>query len=184
MLAAYYGFEFSAALGWVYAVRWLARSSDWARKPPAQVIMFAVILGMQAAGLFYTAPYYYTYLNPLMLAKNPAPGFFYGEKMEEAAAYLAEKPDPGKQTVLVYFGRSFSYYYPGKTLLFKPVLFEDKTQLIENLRQADYLVMYSGLHERLPLLKELTPEHVIYLNGRQYVEIYRVSDIPATFYGE
>jgi len=81
--------------------------------------------------------------------------------MEEAAAYLAQKPDAENLTVLVYFGRSFSYYFPGQTLLFKPVLFEDKPQLIGELRRADYLVVYAGLHERLPLLNEITPEHVI-----------------------
>jgi hypothetical protein len=117
-----------------------------------------------------------------MLATTKAPQFFYGEKMEEAAAYLAEKPNAENQTALVYFGRSFSYYYPGKTLLFKPVLFDDKTQLIENLQQSDYLVVYDGLDERLPLLKELTPEHVLDLNGRRYIEIYRVSDIPSSFF--
>jgi hypothetical protein len=40
------------------------------------------------------------------------------------------------------------------------------------------------LQERLPVLNEITPEHIIYLNGRQYVEIYRVSDIPSSFYSE
>jgi hypothetical protein len=69
-------------------------------------------------------------------------------------------------------------------LLFKPVLFDDKTQLIENLQQSDYLVVYTGLDERLPLLNELTPEHILDLNGRRYVEIYRVSDIPASFFNE
>jgi hypothetical protein len=84
----------------------------------------------------------------------------------------------------VYFGRSFSYYFPGQTLLFKPILFDDKPQLIGDLKQADYLVIYVGLHERLPLLNMITPEHIIYLNGRRYVEIYRVSDIPSSFYSE
>ncbi len=184
VLMAYYGFEFAAALGWAYGLRWLARSFDWAHKPLTQAALFAAILVAQAAGLFYTSPYYYTYLNPILLQTNPAPRFFYGEKMEEAAAYLADKPDASNLTALVYFGRSFNYYFPGETLLFKPILFDDKLQLIESLQQSDYLVIYAGLQERLPLLKELTPEHVIYLNDRQYVEIYRVSDIPAGFYGE
>jgi len=184
VLMAYYGFEFAAALGWAYGLRWLTRSFDWARKPLLQTALFAAVLTMQAAGLFYTSPYYYTYLNPLLLSSNAAPRFFYGEKMEEAAAYLAGKPDAADLTALVYFGRSFSYYFPGETLLFKPILFEEKTQLIENLQRSDYLVVYSGLQERLPLLKDLTPEHIITLNDRQYVEIYRVSDIPAGFYGE
>ncbi len=182
VLASYYGFEFVAALGWAYALRWLAQTFTWARSSLAQTALLVMLLVLQASGLFYTTPYYYTYLNPIMLATTKAPQFFYGEKMEEAAAYLAEKPDAENQTALVYFGRSFSYYYPGKTLLFKPVLFDDKTQLIENLQQSDYLVVYAGLDERLPLLKELTPEHVLDLNGRRYIEIYRVSDIPSSFF--
>jgi hypothetical protein len=184
VLASYYGFEFAAALGWAYALRWLARTYTWAGMPLAQTALFVVVLITQASGLFYTAPYFYTYLNPILLAINEAPSFFYGEKMEAAAAYLAEKPDAENLTALVYFGRSFSYYFPGQTLLFKPVLFDDKPQLIENLQRSDYLVVYSGLDERLSLLKELTPEHIIYLNSRQYVEIFRVSDIPASFYSD
>jgi hypothetical protein len=182
VLASYYCFEFSAAIGWAYALRWLAQKSSWAGKPLGQTVLFGAVLIAQAAGLFYTVPYYYTYLNPIMLATRPAPLFYYGERMEEAAAYLAQKPDAEKLTALVYFGRSFSYYFPGDTLLFKPVLFDDKPQLIGELKRADYLVVYVGLHERLPLLNLMTPEHVIDLNGRPYVEIYRVSDIPSSYY--
>ncbi|MBK9603782.1 MAG: hypothetical protein IPO36_18390 [Anaerolineales bacterium] len=183
VLASYYGFEFAAAIGWTLALRWISQSFAWAKQIWAQAGLVAVLLSAQMFPLFQNAPYYFTYLNPIMtaMAGRPSP-FFYGERMEQAAAYLAQKPDAKDQTALVYFGRSFSYYYPGETLLFKPILFDDKTQLIENLRESDYLVMYSGLEERLPLLKELTPEHVIELYGRTYVEIYRVADIPASFY--
>lgn len=179
VLASYYGFEFTAAIGWALALRWLSQNFAWAR----QTALVAVLLALQAFPLLQNAPYFFTYLNPIMtaVAGKPAP-FFYGERMEQAAAYLAQQPDAKDQTALVYFGRSFSYYYPGQTLLFKPILFDDKAQLIENLQEADYLVMYSGLEDRLPLLKELTPEHVIELYGRTYVEIYRTSDIPASFY--
>jgi hypothetical protein len=184
VLASYYGFEFAAALGWAYALRWFAQTFTWAGMPLAQTAIFAGVLIAQALGLFYTFPYYYTYLNPILLAVNEAPRFLYGEKMEAAAAYLANKPDAKNLTALVYFGRSFSYYFPGQTLLFKPVLFDDKPQLIENLQQADYLVIYAGLYERLSLLNEITPEHIIDLNGREYLEIYRVPDIPPSFYSE
>jgi hypothetical protein len=81
-------------------------------------------------------------------------------------------------TALVYFGRSFSYYFPGTTVVFKPVMFEDKPLLVEYLQGTDYLVLYSSVSGRLPWLRELTPEKIIDLNGRPYVEIYRVEDIP------
>jgi 4-amino-4-deoxy-L-arabinose transferase-like glycosyltransferase len=181
VLAAYYSVEFCAALGWVYGIRWLARSFAWAGRAAVQSALFAVLLIAQMYPLFYTGPYFYTYLNPLLLASSAPPGFFYGERMEEAAFYLAQKPDAENQTALVYFGRSFSYYYPGTTLLFKPILFEDRAQLLNELERSDYLVVYSGLHQRLPLLDEWTPEYVIDLNGRPYVEIYRLQDIPSDF---
>ncbi len=184
LLTAYYAFEFASALGWMLVLRWLARSFVWLGKPWIQMGLFLGLLVIQAAGLSYTSPYYYTYLNPIMLSSKPVPEFFYGERMEAAAAYLAAKPDSENLTALVYFGRTFSYYFPGNTMAFKPVMFEDKALLIEYLQKADYLVMYTGLHERLPLLKELTPEKIIDLNGRQYVEIYRVADIPASFFND
>ncbi|CAG1015691.1 hypothetical protein ANAEL_05332 [Anaerolineales bacterium] len=185
VLAAYYGIEFTAAWGWVITLRWLTRSFAWAAKPLTQAVLFSVLFVAQAFPLPADAPYYFTYLNPLMslVAGKPA-AFFYGERMEEAAAYLAQKPEAEKQTALVYFGRSFSYYYPGRTLLFKPVLFEDRPQLVDELRQSDYLVIYSGFEDRLPLLKELTPEHVIKMHNRPYVEIYRVEDISPGFFDE
>jgi len=185
VLAAYYGIEFTAALGWVVALRWLARSFSWAGKRASQLVLFAVLFIAQAFPLLTNIPYYFTYRNPLMpsLAGEPAV-FFYGERMEEAAAYLAQKENAENQTALVYFGRSFSYYYPGMTLLFKPILFDDKQQLIDELQRSDYLVIYTGLNERLPLLNDLTPEHIIEFRDAPYVEIYRVTDIPPAFYND
>src|SRR5258707_9450782 len=151
LVTAYYGFEFASALGWMFVLRSLANSFVRLRKSWMQIGLFGVLLCLQVAGLFYTYPYYYTYLNPIMAVSNPVPVFFYGERMEAAAAYLTAKPDSADLAALVYFGRTFSYYFPGNTVVFKPVMFEDKTLLIEYLRKADYLVMYTGLHERLPL---------------------------------
>lgn len=185
ILAAHYGLEFCAALGWAFTLRWLGRSFLQAGKPFSQSVLLAALVAAQAFPLLQNAPYYFTYRNPLMssIAGAPPP-FYYGECMEQAAAYLAQKSGAADQTALVYFGRSFSYYYPGRTLLFKPVLFEDKAQLVEELRQSDYLVVYAGLQKRLPLLQKLTPEYVIELYGAPCVEIYRAADIPASFYDE
>jgi hypothetical protein len=142
------------------------------------------VIAFQAGGLAGFQPYFYTYFNPVLtlIDKDQVPVFFYGERMEAAADYLATKPNAQTMTALVYFGRSFSYYFPGDTLVFKPVFFTDKSQLQDSLNKSDYLVIYSGLHERLPILNEMTPEYIIDLNGRPYVEIYPVSSVPPNFY--
>ncbi len=184
VLVAYVCLEVAAALGWVSAIRWLGIHFDFLQNASTQISVIGLLLGLQVLGLIPFRPYYYTYFNPVLRWANAGstPRFFYGEGMEKAAAYLAAKPDSQYLTALVYFGRTFSYYFPGDTLVFKPVLFEDKAQLINELHRSDFLVMYYGMQERLPVLKEMTPEHIIYLNDRPYVEIYRVLAVPTDFY--
>jgi len=184
VLVSYVCFEVIAGLGWVVSLGYLSDKLNSKRPTMILIALLGVVLAFQAAGLLSFRPYYYTYLNPVLTFNNKdqVPVFFYGERMETAAAYLAEKPNAQFMTALVYFGRSFSYYFPGDTLVFKPVFFTDKSQLQDNLRKSDYLVIYSGLHERLPILNEMTPEHVIDLNGRPYLEIYPVSGVPPSFY--
>jgi hypothetical protein len=180
VLAAHVCIEVVAALGWVYALRWLGSTLPPLRAAPAQVVMLALVLAAQAAGLPATRPYYYTYYNPILRAvtDNRFPLFFYGERMEQAADYLDAKPQAEQLTALVYFGRSFSYHFRGETTVLKPVFFEDREQLLDNLRQADYLVVYTGLEERMPVLAGMQPEEIIYLNDREYVDIYRLADQP------
>jgi hypothetical protein len=184
VMLAYVCLETIAGLGWVFAFRWLGSRFAKLGSSFAQASIFGALIAIQITGLIGFQPYFYTYYNPILRLANAGwyPRFFYGERMEAAAAYMSAKPDAQFTTALVYFGRSFSYYYPGDTLVFKPVFFEDRQQLQGVLRNSDYLVMYSGLQERLPLLKDMTPEHIIDLNGRPYVEIYRVSDVPPEFF--
>jgi len=179
VLAAHVCLETIAALGWAYAL--VNLGTRWPRWSRALPLLLVILLSLQAAGLAGTGPYYYTYYNPLLRAAthNNFPVFFYGEQMEAAAGYLAAKPNAAELTALVYFGRSFSYYFPGETIVVKPVFFEDTNQLLDNLRNSDYLVMYTGLHERLPILDDMRPEKLLYLHDREYVEIYRLADQPA-----
>jgi hypothetical protein len=180
VLAAHVCLEVLAALGWVYSVRWLATNFPRVRTGIAQAGLLAAVVAMQASGLSGTGPYYYTYYSPVLqaVAESRLPVFFYGERMERAAAYLDGKPDASQLTALVYFGRSFSYHFRGETLILKPVFFDDREQLLDNLGQSDYLVVYAGLEQRLPMLAEMRPEKVIDLNGREYVNIYDLSAQP------
>ncbi|HNB39906.1 MAG TPA: hypothetical protein PLG52_00305, partial [Anaerolineales bacterium] len=140
-------------------------------------------------GLPY-APYYFTYKNPF--AKEAAT-YGYGEGFSEAADYLAQKPNAKELTAYVYNGMgTFSYFFPGKTIVLKRanVLYGDFVTITDELRNSDYLVLYPIVREKQPetekIFSELEgvvkPEKVIYINGLEYIQIYKVTDIPETVY--
>lgn len=70
------------------------------------------------------------------------------------------------------------------------VLYGDFVTITEELRSSDYLVLYPIVREKQPetekILGELEgvvePEKVIYINGLEYIQIYKVSDIPEAVY--
>ncbi|MBL8102853.1 MAG: hypothetical protein JNM02_10015, partial [Anaerolineales bacterium] len=150
------------------------------------VILIALQIGF---GLPY-APYYFTYKNPFA---ERAATLGYGEGLSQAADYLSEKPNAQNIQAYVYNGMgTFSFYFPGETLVFKRVyLINDDFQTITNeIKSSDYLVLYPitrSIHpETEKILVEfegvVEPEKLIYINGLEYIQIYRVADIPEFVY--
>ena len=158
-------------------------------------LVVAAVVTIQAISALAFYPYYYTYYNPLMEALRPGrqdPNRGYGEGLELAAAYLAAEPNPQEMTITAWYGRGpFSYFFPGETEPLKGVYQdpENVPQLIETLRRSNYLVIYYA-HQKIrnlpanvmAALEGIAPEHVIWLNGIEYVRIYRVEDLPPSFY--
>ena len=115
-----------------------------------------------------------------------------GVKSEQAAAYLAQKPNADSLKVLSFRGRGpFSYFFPGETILFNPLFLEEPgmPSMIERLRQADYLVINDALRPRTPrtelfvqAMDGVMPEHSIFIKGISPIRIYRVADLPESFY--
>ncbi len=56
VLASYYGFEFAAALGWAYALRWLARTYTWASSSLAQTALACNGIGNAGIRAFLYIP--------------------------------------------------------------------------------------------------------------------------------
>ncbi|MFM8876029.1 MAG: glycosyltransferase family 39 protein [Anaerolineae bacterium] len=192
IMNTFVAFDVIAGIGWGSAMVWAG--SRWKALMASTVSVAALIvitLAQIGFGLPY-APYYFTYKNPF--AKEAAT-YAYGEGFSEAADYLAQKPDAKNIRAYVYIGMgTFSYYFPGETLVLKRpnVLFGDFVTITEELRSSDYLVMYPIVRMKHPetekILSELEgvvePEKVIYINGLEYLHIYKVSDIPESVYGK
>ncbi len=179
-----------AGIGWGYMMLWA--QTHWKRLSQAyvtvgvSVVLVAVQIGF---GLPY-APYYFTYKNPFA---EQAATLGYGEGLSQAADYLAEKPNAQDIQAYVYNGMgTFSFYFPGETLVLKRVYFvnDDLAAIANEIRSSDYLVLYPitrTIHpETEKVLVEfegvVEPEKVITINGLEYIQIYRVTDIPESVY--
>lgn len=191
ILSSYVAFDILAGMGCGMVLLWAASRWKWAASVYGSVaLMVGVTLAQIGFGLPY-APYYFTYKNPL--AGKPAT-YAYGEGYSEAADYLAQKPNAKELRAYVYSGMgTFSFFFPGETLVFKRayLLDEDFSQIADEIRGSDYLVLYPIVREKQPetekilgVLKDVTPEKTIIIDGLDYVYIYYVPDIPDTVYEE
>ncbi|MBI3163740.1 MAG: hypothetical protein HYZ24_03580 [Chloroflexi bacterium] len=186
IMNAFVGFDVIAGIGWGSALLW-ARSR-WSKLTlvPAAAALILIQIGF---GLPY-APYYFTYRNPLT---REAATLGYGEGLAEAANYLSQKPDAENIKAYVYNGMgTFSWYFPGETIVLKRanVLNDNFAEIVDDIRRSDYLVLYPITRANHPETEDLLsafeggvePEKTIYIDGLEYIQVYKVTDIPDRVY--
>jgi 4-amino-4-deoxy-L-arabinose transferase-like glycosyltransferase len=189
ILSSYVCFDVMAGIGWGYAWMWTQDRWPVLNRTYSSILFFVVLIGMQISfGLPY-APYYFNYKSPFA---SEAATLGYGEGMAEASDYLAQKPNSQEIQAYVYNGMgTFSFFFPGKTLVFKRVYLvdEDFATIIKDMQNSDYLVLYPIVREKqletekiLGALKDVNPEKTIFINGLEYIYIYKITDIPETVY--
>jgi hypothetical protein len=193
IMTSYVSMDVIGALGWCALLGWLGMKWKTADRSGVRAGVVVLLVGLQLASALIYYPYYYTYENPIW-AKITGSTLLsdYGEGYEHAAAYLAQKPNAKSITVFAFRGRGpFSYFFPGRTILINPLFMEEPgmVSMFERLKEADYLVISDAFGirtERTALfveqLKDVKPEHDIYIDGIYPIHIYRVSDLPPSFY--
>ena len=191
IIIAYVSFDVIAGIGWGYALtRLQSRWKLFSRKLAPLVAVVLLALLQIGFGLPY-APYYFTYKAPFA---SEAATYGYGEGMAEAADYLAAKPNAKDIRAYVYSGMgTFSYFFPGETQVLKRVYLIDNSfdEIEQGMKSSDYLVLYPIVRDKQPetekILKPLetiTPEKIIYINGLEYIRIYKISEIPESVYAK
>lgn len=186
ILASYVSLNLLAALGWLHAFQWIV-SHISTRQVQMQYIGLIMILLLQIGSAISFFPYYFTYRNPILQSAgwySNYPQKPYGEGLELAADYLSGMPDAATSTALVYYSRGcFSYYYPGRSVSFRPYYVDGDhaVDLLRNLEDADYLVVYYANQVQLGkydaylnILSKVEPMHVIWMDGYEYVRIYKM----------
>ena len=191
ILSSYVCFDLIAGIGWGYA--WLWMQNRWAglNHAYAPILFFVALVGAQIAFGVSAAPYYFTYKNPFA---SRFAMYGYGEGYSEAADYLAQKPNAQEIRAYVYNGMgTFSFFFPGETLILKRIYLINGNfaTITDDMRNSDYLVLYPIVQDKyaeirtmLNVLQDVPPEKIIYINGLEYVTIYKISDIPESVYTE
>jgi hypothetical protein len=189
IMSTYVAVDVMAGIGWGAALLWVQNRWKWAESTYSSIaVLFALTIAQIGFGLPY-APYYFTYKNPFAAE---AATFGYGEGMAEAADYLAQKPKANEIRAYVYNGMgTFSFYFPGETLVLKRIYFinDDFGTISREIKKSDYMVLYTVVRNKHPETEKLIsaldgaiPEKTIYINGIEYIRIYRIADIPETVY--
>lgn len=191
ILSSYVCFDVMAGIGWAFVWMRLQNRLAGLNRAYSSILFFVILIGAQISfGLPY-APYYFTYKSPFA---NEAATLGYGEGLAQASDYLAQKPNATEIRAYVYNGMgTFSFFFPGKTLVFKRVhlIDEDFATITKDMKNSDYLVLYPIVREKQPEtekilgpLRDVNPEKIIIINGLEYIYIYKIADIPESVYSE
>lgn len=181
LLPVYAPLDLVAATGWVAIANWLKKGFLSILKSHLTVLVLGSTIVLQAINIFQVYPYYLGYYNPLMGGSTKAHEVMaigWGEGLDQAARYLNEKPDARELQVATWYLPSFSYFFLGKS---RDIPSHVSDELLLDLLDSDYAVVYIHQWQRqipeplLDLLARKMPEHSIWINGLEYVRIYKLS---------
>ena len=188
ILPSYIVLELIAALGFVVFIRWFLNhftiNSHASRKSWLFGLFIGIFLISQIGFALEASPYYLTYFNPLLGGIRKAADVLmigWGEGLEQAADYLNHKPDAENLQVVSWYERGcFSYYFDGQSRIIPIVADLEPDKLQKFITEMDYAVIYIQQRQRqtpqnlLAYLEQFSPEHIIWIDGVEYIRIYNL----------
>ncbi|MFN2237275.1 MAG: hypothetical protein ACK2U1_23850, partial [Anaerolineales bacterium] len=181
IIPVYAPLDMLAGLGWYTWMLWLKEKSPSHLRKVVIPIALCFVIILQAISALRIFPNMLAYYNPLMGGGRKAPDVMqigWGEGLDLAALYLNQKTNAENLAVSSWYGWGpFSFFFNGET-------FDIDNRILvgnnwENINSSDYIVTYIHQWQRnLPedLLSELAtqkPEHTIWINGIEYIRIYK-----------
>lgn len=188
IVTSYISLDLIAGLALAYVAELLAVRIPKINRSWSVWAGLGIILMIQliSAARFY--PYYITYNNPVTKALQPqsqnptVKETGYGVGLDQAAAYLSQKAGAGGMSVMSANGYgSFSYYFPGRTVPMNVLDLSDPV-IVGILKESQYAVVDYYNQKRIGLLagfEDIKPEKIIWINGIEYLHIYRAADLLA-----
>jgi hypothetical protein len=188
LITIYAPLDIIAGIGWVAFAGWLQMQLKNRVNPrlvfllPTLILVGVVVV--QAAGSLNTFPYYFSSYNPLMGGSQKAPQVMqigWGEGLDQAARYLNTKKSAADLHVISWDSPGcFSYFFNVNSRHLGSE-WKPGTSYRKSFFNADYAVIYIHQWQRqlipdwlLDFLTNRSPEHTVWINGIEYVRIYRI----------
>ncbi len=188
ILTSFIALDLLAGIGISRGLDFLGRRWPGLARPWINWSVLGMVIAIQFASSVGFYPYYITYYNPLLEALQPGiqnpvlDGTGYGAGLDQAAAYLSHKSGADQITVMSANGYGcFSYYFLGHTVPMNNLVLSDP-QIVSILRGSKYAVVDYYNQQRNGLaadLQGIAPEKTIWMNGVDFLHIYRASDLLA-----
>ncbi|MCL4300503.1 MAG: glycosyltransferase family 39 protein [Anaerolineae bacterium] len=176
-----------AAIGYLYVLR----NTQYAIRITRLLLLLLLII--QAALVFPTYPYYFSFYNPLAGGGQAASRLMqvgWGEGLNEAAAYLNTLPNAQALKVVSWYSTTFEPYFKGHSIY---KIDDDKiSRSPKPGLAADYVVFYINQTQRLLpsegalqfFKASASPVYTVTLNGLDYAWIYPSLGLRHVFAGE
>jgi hypothetical protein len=168
-----------AAMGYSYIVAFIPRLSN------SKWILPVALLLLQLTLVYPSAPYYFSFFNPLAGGAKTAADLVqvgWGEGLDQAAAYLNTLPDVESLQVTSWYSTTFEPYFKGQAIY--KIEDEKISRSAKPGLAADYVVFYiNQVQRRLPsdgvlaYFQQSKPVHTVTLNGLDYAWIYQAPGV-------
>jgi hypothetical protein len=181
-----------AGLGWIGFLKWMGNWLPEKVKALAPALAVLVVAGQ----MWMTAsvyPYYHSYYNPLLGGAPKAQKVMmigWGEGLDQAARYLSKQPRANNLIIYSWYANTLKINYvywskfdwlPRELPIGAPIGDEEFAEML----QADYIVTYICQWQRnssgriLDYLADKPIEHIVTINGIEYVHVYNMRAIQA-----
>lgn len=175
-LPAFLLLDAAAALG----LCWLLEFGPGRRPGRVAAGVAGLVVVVQVGLVAGAHPYYHAYFNPALGGLDQARNVFmvgWGEGLDEAARYLNQHADPGRDRVYAAYAGVFQFHYDGVAgeIPFGQVI---PANALDRLLEADYLVLYLPYRQRgavrdlMAALEEVRPVHVVLIDGVEMAWVY------------
>ncbi len=172
-----------AGMGLVWLAGWAGQRMHARWRTTLTAALLLGFVAVQASLAWGAYPYFFNYYNPLLGGSQRAVEVMqvgWGEGLDQAARYINDKPDSDKIRVMAWYASApFSYFSKSQVSALDvdhPWSTDDWNQF----DRSDYVVVYIHQWQRnlpaevLDRLRDATPEYSIWIDGLEYVRIYRI----------